>query len=369
MRRKGNVTAERFTVIAGAMLMAGALWSAPAILRAQGVAGARKPRAGQSAVTPLKEGPLTAADTATIARKWGIHIETMRLAAGGYMLELRYRILDANKAQPLFDRGTKPRLYDDGSAFESAVPNMPTTGALRSTNDAKAGRTYFMFFANPGRFIKPGGAVTVSIGDFRVGGIPVVDDSGPVTQEKTLAGHEGHLAQIAAAPKTPAARVMSPQPAFGGITLVDQRGQATTLGEAIGSDKPVLLNFIFTTCTTICPVMSAGMSQFLTNLGTGSDRVRVISISIDPELDTVAALGAYAERYHAPASWRLLTGTAAAVEAAQRAFGNYRGGKNSHAPGTFVRSSADAPWLALDGFSSADTLLHASLGHIAPAQP
>jgi len=183
------------------------------------------------------------------------------------------------------------------------------------------------------------------------------------------AGHDGHLAQIAAAPTPSIARLMSPQPVVRDIALVDQGGHATTLREAIGSDKPVLLNFIFTTCTTICPVMSAGMSQFLTNLGAERDGVRVISISIDPELDSVGALGAYAERYHAPPSWRLLTGAPAAVEAAQRAFGSYRGGKNNHAPATFVRASTDAPWIALDGFSSADTLRHASLGHLVPAQP
>ena len=70
--------------------------------------------------------------------------------------------------------------------------------------------------------------------------------------------------------------------------------------EAIGSDKPVLVNFIFTTCTTICPVMSAGMSQFLANLGAEQDRVRVVTISIDPETDTADVLRAYAARYHAP---------------------------------------------------------------------
>ena len=81
---------------------------------------------------------------------------------------------------------------------------------------------------------------------------------------------------------------MAPQPVLDGIVLVDQAAP-DTLPEAIGSDKPVLVNFIFTTCTTICPVMSAGMSQFLTNLGAERDRVRVVSISIDPETDTVAA--------------------------------------------------------------------------------
>jgi protein SCO1 len=186
------------------------------------------------------------------------------------------------------------------------------------------------------------------------------------------AGHEAHMAQMAqmaAAGKGPTVRLMDPQPDLPDVAFVDQGGRATTLREALASDKPVLLNFIFTSCTTICPVMSAGMSQFLANLGAEQDQVRVVSISIDPELDTVDSLRAYAARYHAPSSWTFLTGKAAAVEAAQRAFGSYRGGKNNHAPGTFVRSAKAAPWIALDGFSSAETLLHASMGHLAPAQP
>jgi protein SCO1/2 len=180
-------------------------------------------------------------------------------------------------------------------------------------------------------------------------------------------GHEGHLAQMAAAPKDSGARLMAPQPSIPDIALVDQSGQATTLSEAIGSDKPVLVNFIFTTCTTICPVMSAGMSQFLANLGEERDQVRLVSISIDPEADTPDKLRAYAARYHASPSWRFLTGTPAAVEAAQRAFGSYRGGKNNHAPGTFVRSGVTAPWIALDGFSSAEALMQAFRGRLIPS--
>ena len=180
-------------------------------------------------------------------------------------------------------------------------------------------------------------------------------------------GHEAHMAQMAAAPKDAAVRLMTPQPIIGDVKMVDQDGRATTLREALGSDKPVLVNFIFTSCTTICPVMSAGMSQFLTNLGAGRDDVRVVSISIDPEADRPDALRAYAARYHASPAWRFLTGTPAAVEAAQRTFGSYRGGKNNHAPGTFVRSAASAPWIALDGFSSAETLMHAALGHLVPS--
>ena len=108
----------------------------------------------------------------------------MRLASRGYMLEFRYKILDAAKAQPLFGRGLRPTLRDDASGFESTVPNPPTTGALRSTYDAKAGRTYFMFFANPSRFVRAGSTVTVTIGEFNVSGIPVADDSAPPAGEE-----------------------------------------------------------------------------------------------------------------------------------------------------------------------------------------
>jgi protein SCO1/2 len=115
--------------------------------------------------------------------------------------------------------------------------------------------------------------------------------------------------------------------------------------------------------------MSAGMSQLLDDLGQERERVRVVSISIDPETDTVEALRSYAQRYHAPVSWRLLRGSKEAVEAAQRAFDSYRGGKNNHAPGTFVRTADGAPWMALDGFSSAETLRRASLGLLAAPRP
>jgi protein SCO1/2 len=189
----------------------------------------------------------------------------------------------------------------------------------------------------------------------------------PRANAQAHTGHEGHMAQMAAAPKEQPARIVEPAPAIDGIPLVDQNGRATTLREEVESGEPVLVNFIFTTCTTICPVMSAGMSQLLANLAADQGRVRVVSISIDPENDTVEALRAYATRYHAPPSWRFLRGTPAAIEAAQRAFGSYRGGKNNHEPGTFVRSAAGEPWIALDGFSSAQRLEHAVMGHAVPS--
>ena len=119
---------------------------------------------------------LDAADRRAIAKQWGIEIESMTLTASGYMLDFRYRVLDARKARPIFERKTKPILKDDATGVEVAVPVPPKTGALRSSNDPKAGRTYFMFFANPARFIKAGSAVTVTIGPVRISGLRVDTD-------------------------------------------------------------------------------------------------------------------------------------------------------------------------------------------------
>jgi protein SCO1 len=190
-------------------------------------------------------------------------------------------------------------------------------------------------------------------------GSPAVFAQAPTT------GHEGHEAQLAAAASktTPSARhVMSPQPLVGDVPLVDQEGRATSLRQALETDMPVLVNFIFTSCTTICPIMTTGFAQLQERLGAERDKVRLVSISIDPATDTSPTLRAYATRNRALASWQFLTGAAPAIEAAQRTFGAYRGDKSNHAPGTYLRRTRDSPWEALDGLSSAQTLLGAVRG-------
>ena len=178
------------------------------------------------------------------------------------------------------------------------------------------------------------------------------------------AGAQGPHAQhrAAAGDARAVARVMPTQPQFGDVRLVDQDGRATTLRAALDSDAPVMLNFIFTTCTTVCPIMSTGFEQLLRTLGPASARVRLVSISIDPDNDTVEALRRYAERYGAGRSWRLLTGRPEASVAAQRAFGAYRGDKMNHQPATFVRQAPCEPWMVIDGLANAETLVRAWRG-------
>lgn len=164
----------------------------------------------------------------------------------------------------------------------------------------------------------------------------------------------------AAASSRSAARVMSPQPHLADVPFVDGSGRATTLLRTLDVDGPVLVNFIFTSCTTICPIMSAGFAQLRSRLGPRRDSVRLVSISIDPETDSVDRLRTYGGRYDATPSWTLLTGSLEASRAAQRAFGAYRGDKSNHAPATYLRRSRTEPWEVLEGLASADQLLQAT---------
>jgi len=106
-------------------------------------------------------------------RQWGIEVMYVRQTAAGYMLEFRYKVHDAEKAAALFERQTKPLLIHVTSGAQMIVPTPAKTGALRNSNLPLDGHTYWMFFANPGQFVKVGEQVSIEIGDFLVEGLVV----------------------------------------------------------------------------------------------------------------------------------------------------------------------------------------------------
>jgi protein SCO1/2 len=141
------------------------------------------------------------------------------------------------------------------------------------------------------------------------------------------------------------------------VKLVDAKGKPVSLRSSLDGGDPVMLNFIFTTCTTICPVTSATFSMVQEKLGPEHGGMRLVSISIDPEHDTPSRLNAYAKTFGAGAQWSILTGSFEDSIAVQRAFDAYTGDKMNHRPVTFMRKGPGKPWLRIDGFASADDLL------------
>jgi hypothetical protein len=106
-------------------------------------------------------------DRTLLKRLWGVEVLGVRWSAGGYMLEFRYKVLDARLAAPLFDRAVQPLLIHEPSGAAFIVPTPGKVGALRNSDPPIRDRIYWMFFANPGQYVKRGQKVTVQIGRFR----------------------------------------------------------------------------------------------------------------------------------------------------------------------------------------------------------
>lgn len=109
-----------------------------------------------------------------LLERWGVEVHGVRQAARGYMIDFRFRVLDADKALPLFDRRTQPYLVREGSDVRLPVPAASKVGAFRPTNrggNIQSGRDYHMVFGNPDAYVKPGARVSVVIGDFRADGL------------------------------------------------------------------------------------------------------------------------------------------------------------------------------------------------------
>ena len=169
-------------------------------------------------------------------------------------------------------------------------------------------------------------------------------------------GHHDHDAHQHHAAGAPGATRLVASYTVPEVTLTDQKGQAVSLRAVVDADRPVMLNFFFTSCTAICPVMTATLAKAQRELGADSDKIRMVSISIDPEHDTPAVLAEYATRFDAGPQWHFLTGRLEDSIAVQRAFEAYRGDKMDHTPATFLRAAPGRPWVRIDGFATSDEL-------------
>lgn len=97
--------------------------------------------------------------------------------------------------------------------------------------------------------------------------------------------------------------VLGELPAF---SLVDQEGRP--VGPEVLRGEPFVANFIFTRCVSACPLLTSQMQNLQKRLGADAERVKMVSISVDPEHDTPDVLKAYAEERGATRRWLYLTG-------------------------------------------------------------
>lgn len=93
-------------------------------------------------------------------------------------------------------------------------------------------------------------------------------------------------------------------------SLVDETGRAVQLDSMKG--HVTIYNFIFTTCTGICPIMTNNMRAVTPKIDKDAP-VRFVSITVDPTRDTPSVLNAYAKRNRNDPRWTFLTGDRDAI--------------------------------------------------------
>ena len=141
------------------------------------------------------------------------------------------------------------------------------------------------------------------------------------------------------------------------VTLINQDGARVSLRSLLTQDSPVLVDFAYRTCTTICPLLSANFANVLRTLIEESAKVRMVTISIDPEFDSPQQMKAYLKRYQAKPGWDFLTGSRQDIDLMLKAFKIFIRNKMDHPPVILLKSPSDTRWVRVTGLVGTSELL------------
>jgi protein SCO1/2 len=147
---------------------------------------------------------------------------------------------------------------------------------------------------------------------------------------------------------------LAPLPA---VALTTMQGEPRRLDSELANAVPLVLNFVFTTCSTSCSLQTAVLAQVQRELDGRGRTLQLASITIDPDNDTPEQLRRFAGSFRTGPGWQFYTGRFDDLLRVQKHFDVYRGSKASHPPVLLMRRSARAPWLRVEGFPGAAELV------------
>jgi len=133
------------------------------------------------------------------------------------------------------------------------------------------------------------------------------------------------------------------------VELLDQNGNRVHFYSDLVKGKVVAIQFIFTTCTTICPPLGATFARVQKELA-GRD-VQLISVSVDPATDTPERLKAWGAKFHAAEGWTFVTGEKPKVDELLRALGAATASPADHSPAVLIGNDAKGQWTRTYGLA------------------
>jgi protein SCO1/2 len=142
------------------------------------------------------------------------------------------------------------------------------------------------------------------------------------------------------------------------LELVNQDGKRVKFKSDVIGDKLVAINFIYTSCTTICPISSAIFTQLQELLGERQGKeVILISLSIDPARDIPLRMQREAKKFKAKPGWTYLTGKKGNVDQVLRGLDAYYPDYTQHPPMAIVGDGKTGTWKRYFGFPHPELLM------------
>jgi protein SCO1/2 len=142
------------------------------------------------------------------------------------------------------------------------------------------------------------------------------------------------------------------------VPVVTQEGAHLSFRRDLVAGKVVAINFIFTTCTTVCPPLGVKFGTLQRLLGDrfGKDAF-LISVSVDPVNDTPERLKAWAAKFGARPGWTLVTGRKQDIDELLRGLSSSGASPQGHSPMVLIGNDAAGKWTRAHGFAPAATLV------------
>lgn len=160
-----------------------------------------------------------------------------------------------------------------------------------------------------------------------------------------------------APPETKPTASSADSPRIPDVTVQDQNGKSLNFYSDLVKGKVVAVNFVFTTCTAICPSLTATFRRVQQQLAEQKVQAHLISVSVDPTVDTPERLQQFAAKFKAEPGWTFVTGNTSDIDSILKEFGVGVANKNDHTPMVLIGNEEAGYWTRAYGLSSPTALV------------
>lgn len=153
---------------------------------------------------------------------------------------------------------------------------------------------------------------------------------------------------------------------FTNTVLLTQDNKPVRFYDDLLKDKVVLINFIFTSCKGVCSPMTANLLKVQSYLGDrAAGNINMITISVDPTVDTPDVLKKYASSFKVKPGWHFLTGDKESIDLVLNKLGALVKNRDEHSTVLLVGNMKTGEWTKIHAMLKpaqiADTVINMTL--------